>query len=80
VSNVQVKNLQPELHEQLRQRAAQSGQTISDYVLELVRRDLGRPQKQQWLDRARQLHATGRSSSEIIDIVQQGRRREPPTT
>ncbi len=50
MSNLQVKNLEPEVHEQLRQRVAEEGVTISEYVLDLIRRDLRRPSRREWLD------------------------------
>jgi plasmid stability protein len=49
MSNVQVKNLDESLHEELRERAAAQGTTISDYVLELIRRDLRTPSRREWL-------------------------------
>ncbi len=55
VSNLQVKNLEAGVHDQLRQRAADEGTTISDYVLELIRRDLQRPSRRSWLDTVSQL-------------------------
>lgn len=49
MSNLQVKNVEPDLHEQLRRRASAAGSTISDYVLELIRKDLRRPTRLDWL-------------------------------
>ncbi len=49
MSNVQVKHIPEDLHEQLRARAAQQGTTISAYVLELIRRDLRRPDRKEWI-------------------------------
>ena len=49
MSNVQVKNLDSEVHDLLRGRAVATGLTISDYVLELIRRDLRLPSRRQWL-------------------------------
>ena len=49
MSNVQVKNLEASLHDELRARAAAKGATISDYVLELIRRDLRTPSRRQWI-------------------------------
>ena len=43
-------NIDEEVHDQLRLRAADAGTTISDYVLDLIRRDLRRPSRQAWLD------------------------------
>ena len=51
MSNVQVKHIPDDVHEQLRTRAAQQGTTISEYVLELIRNDLRRPSRQEWLAR-----------------------------
>lgn len=45
MSNLQVKNVEPDLHEQLRSRAAAEGSTISEYVLALIRKDLRRPSR-----------------------------------
>ena len=52
MSNLQVKNLDGTLHEELRARAAAAGATISDYVLELIRRDLRTPSRRSWLSSA----------------------------
>ena len=49
MSNVQVKNVPPDLHQALRQRASEEGQTVSDYVLELLRRELALPSWRAWL-------------------------------
>ena len=45
---LQVKNIPPDLHDAIRRRAAEQGLTVSDYVLELVRRDLAVPSQRQW--------------------------------
>lgn len=49
MSSVQVKNIPDDVHDQLRDRAATEGTTISQYVLELIRRDLARPTRAAWL-------------------------------
>ena len=45
---LQVKNIPPDLHDAIRRRAAEQGLTVSDYVLELVRRDLAVPSQREW--------------------------------
>src|SRR5437763_12921670 len=45
---LQVENILPDLHDAIRRRAAEQGLTVSDYVLELVRRDLAVPSQRQW--------------------------------
>ncbi|MSV80058.1 MAG: hypothetical protein F2681_12245 [Actinobacteria bacterium] len=75
MSNVQVKNLDEDLHEQLRARAAQEGTTISAYVLELIRRDLRRPTRRQWLDEIAELPKHNFSREEIYEAIDEGRNR-----
>jgi antitoxin FitA len=48
---IQVKDVPEELHEALRQRAVREGMTMADYVLDLIRRDLGVPSRREWLER-----------------------------
>ena len=51
VSAIQVKDVPEELHEALRQRAAERGVPLGQYVLELIRRDLQRPRLEAWAER-----------------------------
>jgi plasmid stability protein len=51
VSFIQVKNVPEPLHQAVRRRAAEEGMSISDYILDLIRRDLLLPSRRQWLDR-----------------------------
>ena len=55
MSSVQVKNVDPELHDALRERASHDGKTMSEYVLDLIRRDLRKPSRQEWIERVRRL-------------------------
>ena len=48
---IQVRNVPDEIHRELKVRAARQGVSLSDYVLELARRDVGRPTMQEWLAR-----------------------------
>jgi plasmid stability protein len=75
MSNVQVKHLDDELHEQLRQRAAAEGKTISEYVLDLIRRDLRVPRRRQWLEQIAALPKYDFSRDEIAAAIDEGRRR-----
>jgi antitoxin FitA len=58
---IQVKDVPEELHEALRRRAIQEGMTLADYVLDLIRRDLGLPSRREWLERL--------AASEPVDIA-----------
>ena len=48
---IQVKDVPEELHEALRRRAVREGMTLADYVLDLIRRDLGLPSRREWFER-----------------------------
>lgn len=48
---IQVKDVPEELHEALRRRAIEEGMSMADYVLDLIRRDLGLPSRREWLER-----------------------------
>lgn len=75
MSNVQVKNLEPETHQQLRARAAAAGTTISEYVLELIRRDLRAPTRQQWIHATSKLPHHDFTRAEITGAISAGRDR-----
>ncbi len=48
---IQIKNVPEELHAAIRSRAAEEGRTVSEYVLDLIKRDLRTPTMRQWLAR-----------------------------
>ena len=64
---IQVKDVPEELHEALRRRAIQEGMTMADYVLDLIRRDLGLPSRREWLERL--------ATSEPVDLAPASSRR-----
>jgi antitoxin FitA len=49
VPAIQVRDVPPDLHRRLRQRAAEERVTLSTYVLRLLERDVGRPSTREWL-------------------------------
>jgi antitoxin FitA len=51
MTHLQIKNVPPEIHEALRRRAARENMTMSDYVLDLLSRDLALPTQREWLAR-----------------------------
>ena len=68
MSIIQVKNVPPAMYEELRDRAAQEGLTIRDYVLRLIERDQRLPSKKDWLDRVALLEpvAVSQSAAEMV--------------
>jgi antitoxin FitA len=74
VSAIQVKNVSPDLHAQLRARARVEGRSLSDYVLDVLKRDLSLPTMSEWLDRLGQDEPVmGLSSEQIVRSIREGR-------
>lgn len=74
MSAIQVKNVPPELHERLRARARAEGRNLSDYVRDVLERDLLVPSMREWLDRlAQDEPVSNLSSEEIVATIHAGR-------
>jgi antitoxin FitA len=73
MAHVQVRNVEAEVHDELRRRAAEAGLTLSEYVLQLIRRDLRRPSRAAWLADLSQLQPTGRTSDEVLTMLDESR-------
>jgi hypothetical protein len=73
VSNIQVKHVDPETHQQLRERCAAAGLDISTYVLELIRRDLARPLRSDWLRRAAGRSDLGITHDQVMATIEESR-------
>ncbi len=76
MSNVQVKHLDQATHDALRERATVQGLSISEYVLELIRRDLRKPTRQQWFERARALTPIAITTDAVLAIREDGHDRQ----
>jgi hypothetical protein len=48
VSALQIRDVPPDLHRRLRERAAADRVTLSTYVLRVLERDAGRPSTREW--------------------------------
>jgi hypothetical protein len=74
MSAIQVKEVPPELHERLRERARSEGRSLSEYLLYLIERDLALPTTREWLDRLESREpVTGITSEEIVASIHEGR-------
>lgn len=74
MSAIQVKNVSPELHERLRARARSEGRNLSDYVRDVLERDLMVPSMREWLDGlAQDEPMSNLSSEEIVATIHAGR-------
>lgn len=78
MSIIQVKNVPPQMHSELRRRAEQDGMTIRDYVLKLIERDQRLPSRRDWLERVAALEpvSVSRSAAEVVREAREERDRE----
>ena len=70
---IQVKDVPEELHEALRRRAIQEGMTLADYVLDLIRRDLGLPSRREWFERLATREPVDISRQDILEALDDAR-------
>lgn len=68
MATLQIKQVPEELHSALRDRAGQRRQSLRDYVLGLLEREVARPSPESWLRevRANPPAAGGPSSAELV--------------
>ena len=52
---IQIRNVPEKMHRQLKARAAMAGMTLSEYVLQELRKHLDRPTREELLDRIAKL-------------------------
>jgi plasmid stability protein len=75
MSSIQVRHVPDQLHRQLKVRAAQEGQTLSDYVLEQLRVVAGRPSMSRWLREVDALPPPERAPTPAAKVIADERRR-----
>jgi plasmid stability protein len=74
MSAIQIKNVPPELHGKLRERARREGRNLSEYALDVLERDLALPTTREWLERLREDEPVpGITSEEIVSSIHEGR-------
>jgi plasmid stability protein len=78
MKHLQIKNIPPDLHEAVRRRAAQEGRTMSEYVIDVLRRDLAHPSQREWLARLseREPVETGEDSAALVNAAREARKQE----
>ena len=69
---IQVRNVPDEIHRELKIRAARQGVSLSDYLLELARRDVARPTMQEMVERLRSKPKTHVSVA-AEDVIREAR-------
>lgn len=68
MATLQIKQVPEELHRDLRTRAANNRQTLRDYVLSILEREVSLPTVDEWLAEVRRNEAVagGPSSAELV--------------
>jgi plasmid stability protein len=66
--HIQVRNLDPALHRKIKMRAAERDLTITDYVKQLLEREVSKPSMKEWLELVRRQTpvSLSQSAAEII--------------
>lgn len=73
MKNVQVRNVPERVHRVLRRRAAAAGQSLQEYLLNLLEESTGRLTVEEWVQRVRK-HASDRlEPGEAARIIREGR-------
>lgn len=73
MGNLQIKDIDPALHERLRERAEAEHMSMRDYVLRLLERDLSLPSLDEWLDEVMAWEpATGPVTLDTATIIREG--------
>jgi plasmid stability protein len=74
MSAIQIKNVPPELHARLRERARQERRSLSEYTLRVLERDLALPSTREWLRRLEQDEpVAGITSEDIASSIREAR-------
>jgi hypothetical protein len=75
---IQIRNVPDELHREAKARAAKKGKTLSDYLLEMLERELERPEPEELLRRLRERSPvyTAESAAEMVRAEREARANE----
>jgi plasmid stability protein len=73
--NVTIRNVPPEVHAVLSRRAAAAGQSLQQYLLELLAQQASTPTTDEWLAQveAGLEDSTARGGWDIVEIIHEGR-------
>jgi plasmid stability protein len=73
MANITLKAVPDELHAQLKRRAAEADMSVRAYVLELIKRDIGRPSPEEWLAFVERLPRVEELSVSPADLIREAR-------
>jgi len=74
MTSLQIRRMPEELHRRLKVRAAQRGQSLSEYAIEVLRRAAETPTIEELTERIRSRGSAGTTStSDVVDIIRADR-------
>lgn len=74
MTSLQIRSMPEELHRRLKVRAAQRGQSLSEYAIEVLRRAAETPTIEELTERIRSRGSAGTTStSDVVDIIRADR-------
>ena len=76
---IQVRNVPDRLHRELKRRAKLRGQALTDYVEEILEREVALPPREEVYERVRSREPVDISTEEIVRMVREDRGPLPPT-
>jgi plasmid stability protein len=75
MTNVQIKNVPAETHAVLKRRAAESHQSLQEYLRSRLIEEASRPTLEEVLDRAGSREGSALSLSTVVEVLQEDRAR-----
>jgi antitoxin FitA len=76
---IQVRNVPDRLHRELKRRAKLRGQALTDYVEEILEREVALPPREEVYERIRSREPADISTEEIVRMIREDRGPLPPT-
>jgi antitoxin FitA len=76
---IQVRNVPDRLHQELKRRAKLRGQALTDYVEEILEREVALPPREEVYERIRSREPADFSTEEIVRMIREDRGPLPPT-
>jgi plasmid stability protein len=70
---IQIKNVPDDVHQKLRERAAEHGVSLATYLLELIDRELALPTNREWFDALEQREPVSLGSDEVVRAIHEAR-------
>lgn len=73
MKNVQVRNVPERVHRVLRRRAEEAGQSLQEYLLQLLETEAGRPTMKEFLDRVSKRAGGTFTTDEVVRAIREDR-------